>query len=93
MPRDILVDMIVGSIVFGVIYDITKNMFHKPKNETNIETVEAIVVQEDSDDDNTPFTSGRQRIIIEIAEDDEDDASTMTLDAEITDANKDKELP
>lgn len=51
MPREILVDMIIGSIVFGVIYDITKNMLRKQNDTTTIETVEAVVVDEDSDDD------------------------------------------
>jgi hypothetical protein len=95
IPRDILVDMVVGTIVFSVLYDVAKTIFRNKNSvipeadaEHKIETVEAIVIQEDSDDE-IPFKG--QRIIIDILDNSDDeneanheeDASNMTMDAEI----------
>lgn len=99
MPRDILVDMVVGTILFSVIYDVARSMLGNKQStsaddyvEREIESVEAVVIQDDSDDER-PFKG--QRIIIDILDssdtegDGDDDASNATIDTEIIEGDDD----
>lgn len=111
ISRDIIIDMMVGTIVFSVIYDVVKSMLDNnsqgsedtsgASREREIETVEAIVVQDDSDDEGS-FRG--QRIIIDIMDDSESEetneehASDVIVDTEIiettdTGSNTDNKLP